>query len=779
MSTSLEPANARGNTIRLAGRSVKALALITAVTLLASFVSVLAPANVESASAADSRLFSAGNIVSDAVFFDGAAMSADGVQNFLNSQVSTCGNSNCLRNYSQATPTMPAIAGRCATYTGRASETAAQIIANVGAACDISQKVMLVLLQKEQGLVTSSSPSAAVLNKATGYACPDTAACDAAFSGFFFQIYHAARQFKSYAANPTGYNYRAGRVNTIQYHPNAACGSSAVYIENVATAGLYNYTPYQPNASALANLYGSGDACGAYGNRNFFRMFTDWFGSPTVGTSLLRTASGPNIYLISGGSKYLIPNAALLSSYSALGGVAVVSQSVLDVYTTKQNASNIIRSTNGGIFFHDASIKLLMGSCDLVVDYGGSCAETGYTQLTDYQISQFSTGPSIGNLYASTTGARYFINDGIKQEVLDDQSAANAGLSGSYPVLTEGGIANLTYGVPIVRDSVFIKSRDNGRYFFYTAGGLHSVAGGSEDQYGIPQRSSGALTTSSLVFLNGSQPAFTGAVTSNGATSVVTPTGRVAWSASQPNLGGVTLPMSAALLATYGAQTVSDGSFVKSVSSAAVYRATGSALRPVPSWATLVAFGAGSAPAIVVLPDSIASRFSVGVALLTPGTLVKSATAHEVYLIDGAGSRVGLPNFAISSAMGIEGYAIASDAQIASYAVAPSLLGYAVTCGTTQYLAAGGSLHALNGSMAANYNLTAIALTPATCSTVAVGAEAQPFLRTSNGSIYQVVNGQKRPVTSMARFLQLDPTGSKYTNVDAGLASLLPTGAAA
>jgi hypothetical protein len=68
----------------------------------------------------------------------------------------------------------------------------------------------------------------------------------------------------------------------IAYHPNAACGSSTVLIRNQATAGLYNYTPYQPNRAALDAGYGTGDACSAYGNRNFWLRFRDWFG-PTEG----------------------------------------------------------------------------------------------------------------------------------------------------------------------------------------------------------------------------------------------------------------------------------------------------------------------------------------------------------------------------------------------------------------------------------------------------------------------------------------------------------------
>jgi hypothetical protein len=69
----------------------------------------------------------------------------------------------------------------------------------------------------------------------------------------------------------------------VRYHPNSACGTVPVYIQNQATAGLYNYTPYTPNEAALRAGYGTGDGCSAYGNRNFFSYFTDWFGSTQSG----------------------------------------------------------------------------------------------------------------------------------------------------------------------------------------------------------------------------------------------------------------------------------------------------------------------------------------------------------------------------------------------------------------------------------------------------------------------------------------------------------------
>lgn len=249
-----------------------------AITGFSGFAVLSSPQTAVAANGSD---FNAGYIISDEQFFNGSAMSANEVQSFLNSKVN-CANAYCLAVYSQSTPTIGAVSGRCDTYQGSPSESAASIIAKVGAACGISQKALLVLLEKEQGLISMSAPSPGRLAAATGMGCPDTAPCDPSYGGFFYQVYYAARQFKAYAANPSSWNHQAGRVNYIRYSPDASCGSSAVFIQNAATAGLYNYTPYQPNAAALANLYGTGDSCSAYGNRNFWRLYSDWFGSPTT-----------------------------------------------------------------------------------------------------------------------------------------------------------------------------------------------------------------------------------------------------------------------------------------------------------------------------------------------------------------------------------------------------------------------------------------------------------------------------------------------------------------
>lgn len=253
------------------------------------------------ASALSGSEFQAGRIMDDVVLYNGSSLNVQQIQEFLNAKVPTCDTNGtqpyagttraaygasrgypapyiCLKDFRQDTTAKPGEAGLCNGYTV-VNQSAAEIINGVAQSCGISQKALIVLLEKEQSLVTDDWPWAIQYRSATGYGCPDTAPCDAEYYGFFNQVYSAARQFKRYAKDSHLFNYAGNSTGFVLYNPNSGCGGSDVAIQNNATAGLYNYTPYQPNQAALNNLYGSGDGCSAYGNRNFWRIHNDWFGS--------------------------------------------------------------------------------------------------------------------------------------------------------------------------------------------------------------------------------------------------------------------------------------------------------------------------------------------------------------------------------------------------------------------------------------------------------------------------------------------------------------------
>ena len=298
---------------------MKKFALLTLV-----FAFVVAPlttrAPVFAANASD---WQAGNIIGDPIFTDASSMSVGQIQDFLNQQVPSCdiwgtqpateyGRSDlthaqyaatrgwaappyvCLKNYFEVPKTSPSTAVPDNSYNhyDAASHTllavpggvsAAQLIYNAAQQYNISPKVLLVMIQKESAgpLTVDSWPLASQYMYPLGAHCPDTTGCDPNYSGFSIQIAESAGLLRWYLdnMNQPWWTYKKLGNNNILYNPSSSCGASNVNIVSSATAALYTYTPYQPNDAALKNLYGLGDSCSAYGNRNFWRIFTDWFGS--------------------------------------------------------------------------------------------------------------------------------------------------------------------------------------------------------------------------------------------------------------------------------------------------------------------------------------------------------------------------------------------------------------------------------------------------------------------------------------------------------------------
>lgn len=166
-------------------------------------------------------------------------------------------------------------------------ETAAHIIWQAAQDYHINPQVLLVLLQKENSLITDDLPNSWNYRTATGYGCPDTAACSSKYYGFKNQIRNAAALFHEVLSGGWT-NYPLGE-NWVRFSPHCDSGT-VVNIRSLATSALYRYTPYQPNAAALSVGYGtvpgsSYETCAAYGNRNFYSFFEDWFGGITMESS--------------------------------------------------------------------------------------------------------------------------------------------------------------------------------------------------------------------------------------------------------------------------------------------------------------------------------------------------------------------------------------------------------------------------------------------------------------------------------------------------------------
>ncbi|MGB4868185.1 MAG: VCBS repeat-containing protein [Candidatus Saccharimonas aalborgensis] len=253
--------------------------------------------------------FDPGIIIDDAVFTNYTSMNVANIQSFLNSKVPSCDTNGTQPASDFGRPDLThaqyaALKGwqappyTCLRDYTENGKSAAQVIYDVSQQYHINPQVFIVLLQKETGLVTDTWPLAWQYRTATGYGCPDSTpgVCDATYNGYTNQVSWAGRLYRSVLnQSPTWYSPYVKGWNYIQWSPTASCGGSMVNVLNWSTAALYDYTPYQPNAAALAAGYGRGDSCSAYGNRNFFLYFTEWFGDPTF---VMKDWTYNNTYLV-------------------------------------------------------------------------------------------------------------------------------------------------------------------------------------------------------------------------------------------------------------------------------------------------------------------------------------------------------------------------------------------------------------------------------------------------------------------------------------------------
>lgn len=258
------------------------------VFFMAATFSFFVTRNTENISALTTTGFSAGNIMSDAVMADYKSMSVDDIQRFLTAK-NPCNNRDY--NYYLELSKKPGYVWHwsdgnfvCLSEerfgdgeTIGSGQTAAEVIYQAAQDYRINPRVLIVLLQKEQSLITDPIPNNSDYRKAAGFGCPDSGeGCSSQYYGFKNQVRRAANLFRTVLDGGWS-NYPAYQTVYVQYNPNRNCGGSNVYIENRATSALYRYTPYQPNQAALG---GGGDSCSAYGNRNFYSYYIEWFGNP-------------------------------------------------------------------------------------------------------------------------------------------------------------------------------------------------------------------------------------------------------------------------------------------------------------------------------------------------------------------------------------------------------------------------------------------------------------------------------------------------------------------
>lgn len=361
-------------------------------SLALSFAVLLAPAAVFAA-------FNPNFVISDKDLTT-LGMSREQVQKFLERQTGALGTYSVVIN----------------GVTHRASD----VIYDAAVAAAINPKYLLVLLQKEQSLISDATPSDGQLFWATGYgvcdSCSKTDPAVIAKGGFVNQVNAGAARitttyFPQIAANGQFLGWGPGVAKTINCikSDKAFCAlNSPVTItpENKATAAMYIYTPH------------------LHGNYNVWRLWNQWFRN-LFPDGVILSVKGDGFYLLQGGTRRRIDDSAVNSWTAGNARLPVaVSSDELDKYDAGAPLHfarrQLVQVQGGGVYLIEDTVKRAFTSRAALVREGYT--KKDIVKKTEADVAIYTTGEPITTsstypagrlLQSKQTGGVYYVQDGV------------------------------------------------------------------------------------------------------------------------------------------------------------------------------------------------------------------------------------------------------------------------------------------------------------------------------------------------------------------------------
>ena len=761
--------------------------LVSSLLVAIGFVALSA---APKAQAADASKFDPGLIISDSVFYDFGTMTATEIQRFLNSKLPTCndndGGPKCIKDYVADTPAVEGEDGWCDSVPASQNQTAAQIIYTVAQACKINPRVLLVTLQKEQGLITLDNPTDNKYNKALGYKCPDTGPCDPKVGTFFWQLYRGAGQLQWYGDPRGSFTYLSvGSTKQISYQANnPGCGKKSVTIKSQATAALYYYTPYTPNDAAMANLYGTGDSCSAYGNRNFWRYFTDWFGDPIGGGFLLKSAQSQP-YLIIEGKKYLVDNTDTVAAMKPLGPLGTVSQAYLDSFVDSGTIGRLIKSPAlGNYYFVDGGQKFKFTNCTQAAVFGLDCNSA--ITLTQNQMNALQSATAMTEYVSGDDGQTFFIQDGAKRQILDADSLADSRIG--VPALSAVKVTafkNLPWGKPIIRKGVSFTNLATGKLSLFDGTYYYDIDKGTAADIDFTKwftKSTGSMLGEAIASV--AAPVTIKSIVNDAAGNqyLITNDGkRKVLDAKVISKNAPVVSDEFLALIPDAPTTVESTLVVKSAAAKNVYLVADGEKRLVLNTADVAKF----APVVKTtkaetLSNSAVAQIPSGHPVIAPGAYVRSSDSTKTYLIDGLKRALVVNDTDQAALLGLKNLRTIPAAQFKGYAKTSKITGIKFVCDATYYVAITGTLYPVSEIDASHYPGRGITLDKSTCAALTKStAELGRFVRTANKSYFLIEDQTKKPIKTIAAYEKLRGTSAKAALVGPYFLSKIPTGKAA
>ncbi len=299
-------------------------------------------------------------------------------------------------------------------------KTASKIIFEEAQVYRINPKVILAMLQKEQSLITSSSPSQDQLDWATGFGMTDSSRKSdprlAPLKGFYNQVTNFAekvrvnylRDLQSLGRTFTGWGPGITKTTLDGFQTTPA---------NNATAVLYTYNPWR-----------GGGRIGA--NYNFWRIWQRYFIRSYPDGTLLQETGEPGVWILQNGLRRPFATRAALLSRHNPDKIIQVTKNELEKYEIgapiKFANYSLLRAPWGTVYLLVDDILRGISSQEVFRTIGFNPEEIINVSKEDIEaytegekISISSAFPTGSLLQDNKTGGVFYVRDGKKQAIID------------------------------------------------------------------------------------------------------------------------------------------------------------------------------------------------------------------------------------------------------------------------------------------------------------------------------------------------------------------------
>ncbi|MFH1047363.1 MAG: hypothetical protein V1738_03600 [Patescibacteria group bacterium] len=294
----------------------------------------------------------------------------------------------------------------------------AQLIDDAAKRYSINPKYVLVLMQKESGIIETQIPNENQLNWSVGYAlcdgCYKSSELAQKYKGFGRQIDAGAGWMDWYMSNAPSLTYlkQPGITYTIS--------SEEVTPINLATAGMYNYTPH------------------LHGNKLFYNIWQRWWGRGVGeirfpdGTLIMNESNGAHA-VIQGGKFRPIASASVLESRFGNRAPVILTDGefrVLEQANPGKPLSftdlSLVRDETGMAYLLIGNERHAIESSEVFREIGFNPEEIEDVLLQD--IEDYTLGAAItldgayplGQLVQDTaTGGVWYVESGVRHAIWD------------------------------------------------------------------------------------------------------------------------------------------------------------------------------------------------------------------------------------------------------------------------------------------------------------------------------------------------------------------------